>query len=273
MLTILGIELDSVNQVARLPAEKLEALRELIALWLTRTWCNRQELESLIGHLHHAVKVVWPGQFFLLQMIDLLCCFQKKDHPIHLNKEFHCDLQWWHQFLIEWQRVSFWLFPGNTPAADVEVSSDTAGSLGFGAYVAGKGFLVHGGPRSESGQSHIRNYFPWSLLLMPGAISGAGSMFCFARTTVVWSTSCFPGLPKYHALCICYVPCYRHLLVIVSHSFSFSAQHIPGVTNSIADVLSCFHWQDFHRLAPEAHHHPTPILAPQLFEDLISTLD
>ena len=64
VLTILSIELDSVNQVARLPAEKLEALQELIASWLARTWCNRWELESLIGHLHHAAKVVWPGRTF-----------------------------------------------------------------------------------------------------------------------------------------------------------------------------------------------------------------
>ena len=59
------------------------------------------------------------------------------------------------------------------------------------------------------------------------------------------------------------------LLAAAHHSFSFSAQHIPGVTNSIADALSHFHWQDFHRLAPEAHPHPTPI-PPQLLEDLLS---
>ena len=46
VLTVLGIELDSVNQVAHLPTEKLHALWELIASWLARTWCNRQELES-----------------------------------------------------------------------------------------------------------------------------------------------------------------------------------------------------------------------------------
>ena len=36
VLTVLGIELDSVNQVAHLPAEKLQALWELIASWLAR---------------------------------------------------------------------------------------------------------------------------------------------------------------------------------------------------------------------------------------------
>ena len=35
-------------------------------------------------------------------MIDLLCCFQKRDHPVHLNREFHLDLLWWHHFLFNW---------------------------------------------------------------------------------------------------------------------------------------------------------------------------
>ena len=120
VLTILGIELDSINQVTRLPADKLSALQELIASWLLQKWCNRQELKSLIGHLHHAAKVVWPGRTFLRRMIDLSCCFQKKDHPIRLNREFHLDLQWWHQFLSHWHGVCFWRFPGMSPVADVE---------------------------------------------------------------------------------------------------------------------------------------------------------
>ena len=73
-LVVLGIELDSLDQTARLPAEKLIALQELIQSWRTRRWCNRRQLESLIGHLHHAAKVVWPGRTFLRRMLDLLCC-------------------------------------------------------------------------------------------------------------------------------------------------------------------------------------------------------
>ena len=84
VLVVLEIELDSVSQIARLPAEKLSALKCLISSWLPHKTCNRRDLESLIGHLHHAAKVVWPGRTFLRRMIDLLCCFRKKDHPIRL---------------------------------------------------------------------------------------------------------------------------------------------------------------------------------------------
>ena len=63
-LLVLGIELDSIAQVARLPEDKLFALQELIHSWCNCCWCNRRQLKSLIGHLHHAAKVVWPGRTF-----------------------------------------------------------------------------------------------------------------------------------------------------------------------------------------------------------------
>ena len=97
-------------------------------------------MESLIGHLHHAAKVVWPGRTFLRRMIDLLQCFRKWDHPIRLNSEFCLDLQWWLQFLSSWHGVYIWLFPGMSASPDLEVTSDALGSLGFGAYFNGEWF-------------------------------------------------------------------------------------------------------------------------------------
>ena len=72
------------------------------------------------------------------------------------------------------------------------------------------------------------------------------------------------------------IPCLmrllRHLLLSAArHSFSFSAQHVPGVNNQLADAISRFHWQDFRLLAPEVQPFPTPV-PPQLLTDLISLL-
>lgn len=107
VMTVLGIELDSVAQVARLPDDKLLAIQDMVHSWLPRKWCTRPDLEGLISHLHHAAKVVWPHQTFLCWMIDLLCCFWTKYHPIWLNREFHIDLQWWVHLLDQWHTVSF----------------------------------------------------------------------------------------------------------------------------------------------------------------------
>ena len=54
-LTVLGIELDSVQQSARLPEDKLAALHELIQSWRKRRWCTRRQLESLIGRSYFSM--------------------------------------------------------------------------------------------------------------------------------------------------------------------------------------------------------------------------
>ena len=70
-----ALELGSNQQVARLPAEKLAATCEQVNQWRARKWCNRLQLKSLIAHLQHAAKEVWPGRTFLRRTIDLSCCF------------------------------------------------------------------------------------------------------------------------------------------------------------------------------------------------------
>jgi hypothetical protein len=63
-------------------------------------------------------------------MIDLLCAFRSRDHPIRLNVEFRLDLQWWIEFLDDWNGTSFILLPGHMPVADLCVTSDAAGAIG-----------------------------------------------------------------------------------------------------------------------------------------------
>ncbi len=132
-LVFLGIELDSVQQMARLPPDKVDRILRLLQSWSRKSTCTRRELESLIGSLHHTCHVVVPGRTFLRCMIDLLCCFRNRDHPICLNTEFCRDLQWWLSFFREWYGVSFFLSPSVSPLPDLIVSSDASGSHGFGA--------------------------------------------------------------------------------------------------------------------------------------------
>ena len=55
------------------------------------------------------------------------------DHPIRLNAAFRLDLQWWIDFVEEWNGTKFFLLPGLMSLADLWVTSDAAGSIGYGA--------------------------------------------------------------------------------------------------------------------------------------------
>ena len=56
-VTFLGIELDSVALKVQFP-QKISKLRRLIRKWLGRRSCLKKELQSLVGKLQHACKVV-----------------------------------------------------------------------------------------------------------------------------------------------------------------------------------------------------------------------
>ena len=86
ILTVLGIELDSLLLKARLPQEKFDRIYTLLVSWSQKRHCTRKELEPLIGNLQHACKVVPSGRTFLHRMINLLSAFSRENHPIRLNR-------------------------------------------------------------------------------------------------------------------------------------------------------------------------------------------
>ena len=255
-LVFLGIELDSVTQIVRLPAEKFNRCMSLLQSWSNTRTCHRQELESLIGHLHHACEVVRPGRTFLRRMIDLLAHFRNRSHPIRLNVEFRRDIHWWLAFFRDWNGISFFLSRDVSQLPDLFVASDAAGSIGFGAMR----------------RSHWC-FGSWSFLSSPQSIAfmellpivvaahlwGASwsrlqvQFLCHNRSVVdALTAGTARSPPLIHLL--------RSLTrVACLNNFTFSARHNPGRSNSEADALSRFRFQEFHRLAPNMDREPSPI--------------
>ena len=99
ILTFLGIRLDTIRMELRLPQEKFEELKEVIAKWLTRKAGRKRELLSLIVKPAHVSKIVVPGRIFLRCMLDTVHKVRHLDHWVHLNREFESDLAWWHCFM------------------------------------------------------------------------------------------------------------------------------------------------------------------------------
>jgi hypothetical protein len=103
-IIFLGIELDLVAGELRLPADRLQ---RLLSEWGDRRACSRKELESLIGTLNHACRVVRSGRSFLRRMLNLLHSVPWGNGFIRLNREFRSDMAWW-------QAVE-WYFPSPSP--------------------------------------------------------------------------------------------------------------------------------------------------------------
>lgn len=132
-LTFLGIEIDTLAMELRLPAEKLRELKLLVGEWLeSRRSRTRDELESLIGKLNHACKVVRPGKTFMRRMFELLTGTRRAHHHIRLRPPLRSDLQWWATFMEEWNGASVLQEFGRRPVSH-EFWTDASGRFGCGA--------------------------------------------------------------------------------------------------------------------------------------------
>ena len=135
VVSFLGILIDTSKGELRLPQDKLTRLQELLVEWKARRWCIRKELESLIGLLNHACKVVRAGRPFLRRMIDLLHAVHRplsSKVPIRLSQGFRADLAWWMEFVEQWNGVSFLNSPSSLPKA--HLFTDASGSWGCAAW-------------------------------------------------------------------------------------------------------------------------------------------
>ena len=156
VVTFLGVGVDTVEIKLRLPLRKLEKLKELVALWGVRKGCRKRDLQSLIGHLSHACKVVRPGRRFLRGIFGWLTQFRRKDHFVRLNASFRADLEWWHAFVSEWSGVA--LLQGvelEKERGKVEVWTDASGSWGCGALWDGQCLQVAWSERPSFGSGNI----------------------------------------------------------------------------------------------------------------------
>ena len=133
-LVFLGIEIDTVSGILRLPADKLQRLRLSLRRLISARACTKRQLLSLVGLLHHAATVVRPGRSFTRRLIDLSTSTAQLDSKLRLNRDARADLAWWDAFVGDWNGVSL-LSSLGTQTHTIRVQSDASGLWGCGAVI------------------------------------------------------------------------------------------------------------------------------------------
>ena len=134
VLEFMGITLDSVRMEARLPLDKLDNARLLLSAWVSKHTCTLRDLQSLIGTLQFACRVISPGRPFMQRIINLTRGIRRPGHIISLSPEFRKDILMWQLFLDNWNGVSLFLPPFTEPSPQIHLFTDAAGSIGYGAF-------------------------------------------------------------------------------------------------------------------------------------------
>lgn len=263
-MLFLGILFDTANMTIRLDADRLTAIQTELSLWSTesRTSASREELQSLIGVLSFAAKVVAPGRTFLRRMIDHLKQLPTSSeattqHPLSIT--FDMDLKWWRQFLSQWNGIGIIPDTNWSPAHALSIYTDAC-VIGYGAVFGPSWFAcTWSADEEQQAARDKRDSMPFKeLYALAKAASTWGSHWRGRK--ILFRCDCQPIVhawrkgdskqPQINQLI-------RTLLFIAAtHDFNMNITHIAGVDNVCADLLSRGQVQRF--LESPGQHDPLP---------------
>ena len=256
-LTFLGIELDTVAMQMRLPASRLADLRALMVEWESRDTASIKELQSLHGLLNFACTVVRPGVFYLRRIISYIARLNTlmrargsdgarldrrgRDAPHPIPDAVRAEIAWWQDFLPRWSGHSLLYDLEWQQAEHIELFTDACGTGYGGAYreewIAGRWSPAE--LAASAREKHLSMPFlELRALVLAAATWGAQ----WGGKKITFRCDCAPVVQMIslrgskradasHQL--------RELTALAGqHGFDFRCEHIPGVANTVADVLS-----------------------------------
>ena len=84
---------------SRLPLDKVEKIKKLLNEFMGLQKVTLKQLQSLLGVLNLACRVIIPGRPFLRRLMDLTRGVDKPHHHLRLNHEAKADLAAWKLFI------------------------------------------------------------------------------------------------------------------------------------------------------------------------------
>ena len=248
VLIYLGIEIDTDNMRIRLPDDKLADLKETLPKWRYRKKCKKVELLSLIGTLSFATKVIRPGRTFLRRLIDLSTTVTELHHHIDFTAEARKDIEWWMMFLVPWNGSSLILDRFSTRNAALKLFTD-ASDFGYGVYHANR-WTAQPWPENIKNALYEFNIDVREMLAIHIAIYMYAKEFTGKKIIIfsdnkpivdAWEKG---TTPSPHIMTLIRTT----LMTAAINEFTLSLQHIPGVVNKEADLLSRLEIKKFLQL-------------------------
>ncbi|XP_041435508.1 uncharacterized protein LOC121399294 isoform X1 [Xenopus laevis] len=257
-LKFLGIEIDTIQQECRIPQDKIWLLEEEVRYACAAKKVTLRQLQSLLGKLNFTCRIIPMGRVFSRGLSMATAGVQQPHHFIRLNKEHKADLEVWQMFLRDYNGRAYWLSKPETNT-ELDLFTDAAGSLGFGAYFKGA-WCAAPWPESWASAGLTANLTLLELFPIVVAVEAWGQQL--ANNSVIFHSDNMSTVMALNNLTSGSRPVLgllRHLVLrCLQLNIEFRAKHVPGCVNNIADALSRFQWDKFRKLAPGADIQGTP---------------
>jgi hypothetical protein len=237
----LGILVDTVKGELRLDEDRMQQIKDELSLWRGKRDATVREISQLVGVLAFAAKVVAPGRLYLSRLISLLR--NGSGGPIRYSQRRVLsagaleDVEWWFSVMPVWNGVA--IIPPLIPEEAVEWKLETdASGWGYGGHCGPFYFFGPWPAGFVDWDIHFKELAAVviAFLLFSKRFAGHHLAVKSDNDAAVWVLKRgFSSAPNSDVAN--HMLRQLHLEQAVAQ-FSYSAMHIPGVTNVAADALS-----------------------------------
>lgn len=272
-LIFLGLEIDSVLMIIRIPLQKMEELREIILKVLERKKVVLKEFQSLVGKLAFCSRAIRSSRAFLRRFYDVMITIKRPHHRLNITESIKEDLKMWLTFLDNFNGVSY--IPPCTWFENerLQLFTDSAGSceLGCGCFYRNQ-WVFFPWPKSWQCDELMADITFLEMVPVILALILWGKHLKNKRVLLrIDNEALVIVINKQTSKSKRLMQLVRHfVLLAMEYGIIFKAMHIPSHLNSIADSISRKQWDRFRVLAPDADKEPQQI--PARFRSLIYSL-
>ena len=105
-MNCLGIMVDTTNFTLAIPQAKMQEILQTCDQWRHKNYCDKRQLQSLLGSLLYVTKCVRTFRFFLNQLLDFLRSIEDKGHTA-LTIDAKRYINWFVKFMPTFNGVVF----------------------------------------------------------------------------------------------------------------------------------------------------------------------
>jgi hypothetical protein len=224
-----------LRRTLSLPPGKLESLRSLLRSWKNVHKAKKVSIQSLIGKLNWASRVIIDGRTFLQNIINLLQKANESHHHIRISKAARADISWWAGALDVFHGFS--PFVCDIPLPSFSFASDACLSGGGAHFKHDWVYFKWAVDFPEYANAHINVL---ELITVLESAKRWGYLWEGLHIRVVSDNSATvaainKGTSRSTGLMLLV---HELFWLSVRHSFKLSASFIPGIDNVLADRIS-----------------------------------
>jgi hypothetical protein len=242
-LEYLGLTIDTTAMEARLPADKLAYLHNILDAAIRSPALSLKQIQELVGFLQFSAQVIPHSRPFIRRLIDFSMTFKSPFSRRRTPAYARADLRWWHSFCNVWNGIR--LIQPTLPT--VHVYTDASGRKGIGGIFDQRWFSARVPRRLRVRDIQFKEIYAvlQAILRWGNLWEGHHVVFHVDNSAVVAAITKETTRARFTMTVV------RNIAMLASFlQFSFSSSWLPSHMNALADSASRFQYSRLFTLAP-----------------------